>query len=136
VQGADPAAQPGRQHVLELRKRERARLLDAPNRGHRLQADRDRDCLLVVEQQGREPAVLAEPVTALRPPDRVDRVVECLESFDVLADGPLAHVEPGGQVRSRPRAGRLEQPEQGQQTARSFEHKPSEYRNEPCRYWI
>ena len=53
--GLDPGAQPGRQHLLELYERAHRGLLDSRDRGAggAAQADRDRDGLLVVEQQGR-----------------------------------------------------------------------------------
>ena len=50
---ADPPSQPRRQHLFELGQRAHRGLLDAGDRAARrgAQADRDRDRLVVVEQQ-------------------------------------------------------------------------------------
>ena len=84
--------------MLQLRQREGARLLDAPHGGDAAQADRDGHRLVGLEQQGRESAVVAEPVAAGRPTDGLDGVAELAQPLDVLADGALADAQQRGEL--------------------------------------
>ena len=56
AEGVDAAAQAGRQDLLELGQRPGAALGEAGDARARPQADGDRDRLVVVEEQRREPA--------------------------------------------------------------------------------
>ena len=56
-------------------------------RGRRTQADRDRDRLLVLEQQRRQRAAGPQLVAAGDAADGVDRVAELAQPVDVAAQG-------------------------------------------------
>jgi hypothetical protein len=98
VQGDDAPPEVVGKHVLELGERECARLLDAAHGSRTAQPDSDRDRLVGLEQEGRQPPVLAEAVTAGRTAHRLDRVAELAEPVDVLADRALPDVEQRGQL--------------------------------------
>jgi hypothetical protein len=86
-----------------------------PGQASGLQRQGHRDRLLVVEQQRRQRLARREPVPALGPPGRVDRVAELAQTLDVATHGALADLEPSGQRRSRPRPVRLHQRQQGEE---------------------
>ena len=64
--------------MLKLRQRPYRSLLNTGNRATRggTQADGDRDCFFVVEQQGRQRTVRAQPVPAGNPWSRIDGIAE------------------------------------------------------------
>ena len=76
--------------------------------------DRDRDRLLVLEQQRRQLAAGAQLVAAGHPADRVDDVAELAEPVDVAAQRARADLEPVGQLAAGPVAVGLQQGEQPQ----------------------
>ena len=76
------------------------------------QPDRDRDRLLVVEQQRRQRGAGAEPVAADGAAGGVHRVAEVAQPLDVVAHGPRGDLEPFGQFGAGPLAGRLQQRQQ------------------------
>lgn len=67
-----------------------------------LQGHRDREGLVVVEQQRRQGSPGAKPVAAAGAVDGGDRVVEPAQGFDVAADSAFAGPEPGGEFAQRP----------------------------------
>ena len=102
-QSADTAAQVRRQDLLELDEGADRGLLDA---GHgrpsgRAQPDRDRDRLVVVEQQRRHRGAGAKPVAAGRSAQRLDRIAEGAQALDVAPDRPPGHLEPLAPARRR-----------------------------------
>ena len=114
------AAQPDRQDLLELGERAQRRFLDAGDRspGARPETHRERDGLVIVEQQRRQRRPGREPVAADRPARGVDRIAETAQPFDVVPDRPRADLETLGQLRPRPVPGRLEQREEPQEPRR------------------
>ena len=124
LQRADPVAQPGRQHLLELGQRAHRGLLDPGDRaaGGRAQPDRDRDGLLVVEQQRRQGRAGAEPVAAGDAGGGVHRVAEVAQPVDVAADGARGDPQPLGQLGAGPVAPGLQQRQQAQQPRRGLQH--------------
>ena len=100
LERAHATAEPGREHLLELRERPQGGLLDTGHRtaGGRPQADRDRHRLLVVEQQRRQARPRLEPVSAHGSPRGMHRVTQRPQPIDVVADRPLAHLETVGQL--------------------------------------
>ena len=86
--------------------------------GRRPQADRDRDGLVVLEQQRRQVRPGLEPVAADRAASGVHRIAEAAQAFDVVADRPRAHLEPLGELGAGPVARRLEQREQAEESRR------------------
>ena len=74
--------------------------------------------LVVIEQQRRQVGPGFEPVAADRTARRMDRVAEAAQPLDVVADRPGAHLEPVGELRAGPVAGRLEQREQAKESCR------------------
>ena len=82
--------------------------------GRRLQPDRDRHRLLVLEQQRRQGAAGPQLVAAGHAADRVDGVAELAQPVDVAAQGARADLEPVGQLRAGPVAVGLQQREQPQ----------------------
>jgi hypothetical protein len=101
----------GRQDLLELHQRAHGGLLDP---GHRCacggaQPDRDRDRLLVVEQQRRHRAPGAQPVPAGGSGQRLDRIAELAQALDVTPDRAAGDLEPVGQLAPRPVAAPLQQ---------------------------
>jgi hypothetical protein len=87
------------------------------------QADRDRDGLLVVEQQRRHRAPGPQPVPARGAGQRVDGVAELAQSLDVPADRAAGHAEPLRELRAGPVAARLEQGEELQEPSRGLRHR-------------
>ena len=89
LQGADPAPQPRRQHLLELGQSAQRGLLDAGHAaaGRGAQADRHGDRLVVVEQQRRQVCARPEPVAAGRAGRGVDGIAEPAQAIDVVAHG-------------------------------------------------
>jgi predicted enzyme related to lactoylglutathione lyase len=70
--------------------------------GSGVQADGDRDRLLVVEQQGWQGRAGAEAIAAGRSGGRVQLVAEDAQPLDVVADGPGGHLKPLGQLGAGP----------------------------------
>ena len=114
-----PPQVPG-QHLLELHQRAHGGLLDPGHRRprRRPQADRDRDRLVVVEQQRRHRRPGGQPVAAGRAGERLDRIAEPAQPLDVAPDRAARHLEPLRQLASRPVAAGLEERQQGEQAAR------------------
>ena len=97
------------------------------------QPDRDRDRLVLLEQQRRQLGADAEPVAAARAADGVDRVAEPAQPVDVVADGPVGDAEPLGELGAGPVGAGLEQPEQGQHPGRGVRHRSSSESRRNCR---
>ena len=116
----EPASKARRHDLLELRQCADRRLVDPGHgvRRDRSQADRDRDGLLVVEQERRHLRPCREPVAALHADRALHRVAEVAQPVDVAADGPPADLEPLGELAARPGARRLEQRQEGQESRR------------------
>ena len=79
--------------------------------------DRDRDRLVLVEQQRRHRGAGAQPVAAGRAGQRLDGVAELAQALDVAPDGAPGDLEPLGQLAARPVAARLEQREEIEEAA-------------------
>ena len=124
MHSVDATSQPVGQHLLELRERAHRRFLDAFDRraGGGAEADRDRHCFVVVEQQGREVRAGRQPVAAGNPRRGVDRVAELAEPLDVSPQRTGADLEVVGQLRPGPELVGLEQREQAQRPARRIVH--------------
>jgi hypothetical protein len=114
AQCPDPAAEVRRQDLLELDEGPHGRFLDAGHRGAGggPKADRDRNRLLVIEEQGRHRASGAKPISARGPGERFHGVAEPAQPLDVASNCATRHLEPAGQFVSRPVAAPLEQGEQ------------------------
>ena len=115
----DPATQVRRQHLLELDERPHGRLLDA---GHRrasrgAQPHRDRDRLLVVEQQRRHGASRSEAVPAGGAGEGLDGIAKPAQPLDVAPDRAAGDLEALGQLGARPVAASLKEGEELQQPA-------------------
>ena len=95
--------------------------------GRRSQADRHRDRLVVVEQQGRHRRTHPEPVAAADTGDRGHRVAEVTKSLDVVANGAGGDAEPFGQLWPGPVAPGLQDREQPQQSRGGFQHEFQSY---------
>jgi hypothetical protein len=80
----------GRQHLLELYERPHGGLLDPAYRRscRRAEANRDRDRLIVVEQERRHGGAGAQAVAARGPGERLDGVAEGPQALDVTANRP------------------------------------------------
>ena len=100
----DAPPQRGRQHLLDLRQGAERGVLGAAQPGGRLraQAHRDRDALVVAEQQRRQPGAGFEPIAAGAPPHRLDAVAEFAQPLDVAAQGAVAHAEAIDEFARRP----------------------------------
>ena len=123
----DSAAKARGQHLLELHQRADRRLLDPGHRRLRRgpKPDRDRDRLVVVEQQRRHRGAGAQRVAAGGAGERLDRVAEVAEPLDVAADRAAGDLEPARQLGAGPVAPRLEQREQGEEAAGGLVHAGS-----------
>src|SRR5262249_7471805 len=88
----------------------------------RVQADRHRHRLLVVQQQRRQGGAGAEPVTARQAGCRVDGVAEVAQPVDVAAHGPQADAEPAGEFGTGPVPPGLEEGKQAKQAGRGLQH--------------
>jgi hypothetical protein len=125
--GVGAVAQPGGQQLAQLGQRAQRGLLDpghgAPGGG--VQADRDRDRLLVVQQQRRQGRAGAQAVAAGRPGGRADLVAQGAQPLDVVADGPGGHAQPVGQLGPGPAGPGLQQRQQPQQPHRGLQHGAS-----------
>jgi hypothetical protein len=125
LHGVDPAAQPGRQHLLQFGQGAKGGLLNAADAGGgRTQPDRHRHGLLVIQQQRGQGCSRAEPVAG-HAPSGVHRIAQIAEPLHVAADGPGAHPEPFGQLGRGPVRPRLQQRQEPQQPGRGFQHGPS-----------
>ncbi len=80
--------------------------------GRRLQGDRDREGLVVVEHQRWEGVPCAEPVPAAGSVDGGHRIVEPAQGLDVAPDGALTDPERGSELVQWPLAARSEQGQQ------------------------
>jgi hypothetical protein len=120
VQGVDPVPEPGGQHLLELEQGPQRGLLDPGDgaAGGRAQAHRDRDRLLVVEQQRGQGGTRAQPVAAAHPRAGLDGIAQVAQALDVVADRPAGDPEPLGQLVPGPVGPRLQQAQQLQQPLR------------------
>ncbi|GHC82212.1 hypothetical protein GCM10010309_58520 [Streptomyces violaceochromogenes] len=127
VQGAHAAAQPVRQHLLQLGEGPYRGLADAVDAlpGGRPKPDRHGDGLVVVQEQRRQFGAGAELVAAAGAGAGVDRVAEFAQPVDVPAQGAGADAEPAGQVGAGPLAVGLEQGQQAQQAGRGLQHGAS-----------
>jgi hypothetical protein len=124
AQGADATAKVGRQDLLELDQRPHGGLVDTDHggAGGSAEPDRDGDRLVVVQEQRRHRRPGAEPVAAGGTGERLDRVAEIAQPFDVPPDRPARDLEPVGELRPGPVAACLEQREQLQESARGRGH--------------
>ena len=124
LQRVHPAAQPRRHQRQHLGERLDRGLLHALHRAgrRRTQADRDRDRLLVLEQQRRQRPARAQLVAAGDPADGVDLVAELAQPVDVAAQGAGADLEPVGQLAAGPVAMGLEQGQQPQHPSTRVRH--------------
>jgi hypothetical protein len=113
-----------RQHLLQLDQRTHRRLLDSGHgrSGGRAEPDRDRDRLIVVEQQRRHRGSGAKPVAARGTGERLDWVAEIAQPLDVATDRPPGHRQSLGELSAGPVATRLEQRQELQQAARGLRH--------------
>jgi hypothetical protein len=140
AQRCDARAQPGRQHLFELGQRRERGVVHALHRaaGRRAQADRDRDGLVVLEQQGRQRAPGTEPVATTPTGRRSDRVPERSQSVDVSAQGPAGDVEAFREFGACPGRARLQEGEQAQEPSRRFGHGPmfARYEDRTCPHWF
>ena len=111
AQRAHPTTQTTGQHLLELGQRPHRGLLDAgdPARRGGSQADRHRDGLGVVEQEGRKLAAVAEAITAGDPGRGLDRIPEGAQLVDVTADRAGTDLEAVGELLAGPFPAHLEQ---------------------------
>ncbi|GAA2765656.1 hypothetical protein GCM10010103_46970 [Streptomyces paradoxus] len=127
VQGAHAAAQPVRQHLLQLGQGPYGGLADAVDAlpGGGAQADRHGDGLVVVQEQRWEFGTRAQLVAAAGAGAGVDRVAQFAQPVDVPPQGAGADAEPAGQVGAGPLAVGLEQGQQTQQTGRGLQHGAS-----------
>lgn len=119
VEGVDTLPQAGRQHLPHSRQRARGCLFDTGTRpGRDPQRHRERDRLLVVEQERGQLATRLEPITTLGSLDRPDGVTEFAQPIDIAANRAFAHRQPLGEQRSRPVTADLQQRQQREQAAR------------------
>jgi hypothetical protein len=102
-----------RQDLLELHQGSHGRLLDSRHRRAcgGAQADRDRDCLLVVEEQRWHRASGPKPVPTRGAGERLDGIAEPAQALDVAPDRAATDLEPVGQLAARPVAAPLQQGE-------------------------
>ena len=114
----EPASKARRHDLLELGQRANRRLVDPGHRvrRHRPQSDRDRDRLVVVEQERRHLRPGGKPVAALDADRALHRVAEVAQPVDIAADRPPAHFETLGELAPRPGARRLEQGQKRQES--------------------
>jgi len=124
LQGADPGAQPGRQHLLELGQRAQRGVLDPGDRpaGRCPQSHRDGDRLVVVKQQRRHGRARPEPVPSRGAPRREHGVAKLTQLVHIIPNSPRRHPQPLGEFGSRPVARGLQQREQSEQPRGSFQH--------------
>ena len=122
---ADPAAQPGRQHVLQLGQGAYRGLLDAGDRAARggAQPDGDGYRLIVVEQQRWHGRPGTQPVPAVGAPAGVHRVAKVAQPADVPPHGAFGDLQPGSQVGTGPVPAGLQQRQQFQQPGRGLPHE-------------
>ena len=115
----------------QVRRQDLAKLRERPDGGaarvdgvrdDRPQPERDRDGLVIVEQERRHRAAADEPVPADAPHRRLDRVPEVAQALDVAPDRPARHLQPLGDLGARPVAAILEQGEQPQESAGAVSH--------------
>ncbi|GGP99569.1 hypothetical protein GCM10010266_23430 [Streptomyces griseomycini] len=127
VQGAHAAAQPVRQHLLQLGQRPYGGLADALDAlaGGGAQPHRDGHGLVVVQQQRRQLGARPQLVAAAGAGAGVDGVAELAQPVHVAADGTGADPEPFGETGAGPLAVGLEQGQQAQQTCRGLQHGAS-----------
>jgi hypothetical protein len=90
AQCGDPPAQVRREYLLELDEGSHGRLLDTGygGAGGSAKADRNRDRLVVVEQQRWHGPSGAESVSARGPGERVLGVAESAQTLDIAPDRP------------------------------------------------
>ncbi len=84
------------------------------------QADRDRDRLVVVEQERRQDGTRFESIAADGAAGAMHRIAEGAQALDVVADGPRAHLEAVSELGPTPVTWCLEEREQPQQTGRGI----------------
>lgn len=124
VQLAEPGRDPGRQHLAEFQQRRQGRLVasrDPAERGG-AQPDGDREGLLLVKDQRRNAGPWPEVIAAPRTHLRFDAIAELTQPGDVPAHRPLGDLQPGGEIRARPRRPRRQQRQQPQQPRRGVDH--------------
>ena len=107
----DAPAQVRRQHLLELDERADRGLLDARHgrAGGGPQADRDRDRLVVVEQQRWHRRAGMQAVASGRSGDRIHRIAQVPQPLHVAADRAARHAEPLRELVAGPVTARLQQ---------------------------
>ncbi|GGW69565.1 hypothetical protein GCM10010340_54710 [Streptomyces griseoloalbus] len=124
VQGTHAAAQPVRQHLLQLGEGAYGGLADALHAlpGGGAQPDGDGHGLLVVQEQRRQFGARAQLVATAGARAGVDGVAELAQPVHVAAHGAGADPEPVGQIGAGPLAVGLEQGQQAQQACRGLQH--------------
>ena len=95
-----PAPQPGRHHRHDLGQRLDRALLEPGHRaaGRSPQPDRDRDRLVVVQQQRRQGGAGLQLVAAGHAACGVDRIAQLAQPLDVAAQGARADLETFGEL--------------------------------------
>jgi hypothetical protein len=87
-----------------------------------LQADRERDGLLVVEHERRHRRTGGELVPAVHAAVRLDGIAQLAQPVDVAAQRPHRHLQPVGQLGTRPVAVGLQQRQQAQRARARVGH--------------
>ena len=126
---AHPGPQSRGQDLLQLGERGHPGLLEARSRPRSRGAQRqhDGDGLVVVEEQRRQ-CLAAQPAVAPRGSGLgLHRVTEVAQAGDVAAHRPRGHLEPLGELGTRPHGPRREQRQQAQQPG-GRGHAPSSRR--------
>jgi hypothetical protein len=124
---ASTRAQPGRQDLHDFGERSDGGFLDAdyPALRRVAYADRERDRLLVVQQQRGEHGARRQLVAAVGIPGGLDRVAQVAQPVDVPPQGALGDLEPVGEFGSRPVPVGLQQRQQAQGAGAGVRHVPN-----------
>ena len=124
LDGDQPAPEARRQHLLELGGGPERRLLDAGHGPGRRgpQADRHRDGLLVVEEQGWQGRADPQAIAPGDPGLRIHRIAQVAQPRDVLADRAGRHRQARRELLAGPVTPALEQAEQSQQPCGRLQH--------------
>ena len=111
AQGIDAPPQSRRHDLDDFGQRSDRRLFDARHRALRRgpQADCQRNCLLIVEQQRGQGRARGELIAAVDAALRVDWITELAQPIDVAAEGAHRNFQALGQLVARPIAVRLEE---------------------------
>ena len=133
AEGLRAAPQPHRQHLDDLGQRPHRRLRhpgDRRLRG-RLQAHHERHRLVVVQDEGRQGGTGREPVAAIDPRLRLHRIAQVAQPFDVPAQRPHRHSQPGGEVGAGPHPPALHQRQEAKRAVSGVGHRPDSHLSVP-----